>query len=177
MSGGITVLGAPAVAVLSLVNQMESDGNKTCFITNLKVAWNHFLQKFSKKGGQAKNPQESRELSPVLDEGLKETGRAMSQSIGRISQNRLHAMDGDRSGHLGKLRAAARHEVEVDGRDAWFGKEVVGLAASGPARARADVQARAQARMGTRVTEARLTNTRLRALAEALEPPQEKNEE
>lgn len=156
---------------------MESNGNKTCFITNLKVAWKQFLEKFSRKGGQTQSPQESRELSPLLHEGLKETGRAMSQSISRISQNRLHAMDGDRSGQLGKLRAAARQEVEVDGRDAWFGKEVVGLAAEGPSRARANVQARAQARMGSRVTEARLTNTRLRALAEALEPPQEKNEE
>ncbi len=88
-------------------------------------------------------------------------------------------MEGDRSGQLGKLRAAARHEVEVDGKDAWFGKEVVGLAADGPVRTRANVQARAQAqaRMGSRVTEARLTNTRLRALAEALEPPEEKHDE
>ena len=156
---------------------MESDGNKTCFITNLKCAWNKLLEKFFRKGGESQSPAESRELSPVLHEGLKETGRAMSQSISRLSQNRLHAMEGDRSNQLGKLRAAARHEVEVDGKDAWFGKEVVGLAADGPVRARANVQARAQARMGSRVTEARLTNTRLRALAEALEPPEEKHDE
>ncbi|HNG21218.1 MAG TPA: hypothetical protein PLI59_18660, partial [Candidatus Obscuribacter sp.] len=83
---------------------MESDGNKTCFITNLKCAWNKLLEKFFRKGGESQSPAESRELSPVLHEGLKETGRAMSQSISRLSQNRLHAMEGDRSGQLGKLR-------------------------------------------------------------------------
>lgn len=113
-------------------------------------------------------------IDPLLDpinEGAKAVGQA--PSVGQISQSRMTAIEGahgDRSQQLNKLRSVAKAiGVPESGKDAWFSKDQIVV----PVSAGHTSPAPQAPRRNQRMTEARLTSTRLQALAEALEPKRE----
>lgn len=108
---------------------------------------------------------EERELHPVVESILKESSKAVSQSLPVISPEKVadklrNIGTASHAGDLNKLRAVARANCPM-GSDSWFEKEAVGLDACAQQSAQESMK---RQRSSTRLTAARLTNTRLQAL-------------
>ncbi len=108
---------------------------------------------------------DERELHPVVESSLKESSKAVSQSLPVISPEKVadklrNIGTASHAGDLNKLRAVARANCPM-GSDSWFEKEAVGLDACAQQSAQESMK---RQRSSTRLTEARLTNTRLQAL-------------
>lgn len=167
---------------------MDCDGEKACepgvgFITRLFNGLKNSITRLS-LAKRSTPPVESVKagpgarlaatIDPLLDpinEGAKAVGQA--PKAGQISQSRMSAIEGahgDRSQQLNKLRSVAKAiGAPESGKEVWFSKDQVVVPVSpGYASPAPQTQRRNQ-----RMTEARLTSTRLQALAEALEPKRE----
>lgn len=123
---------------------------------------------------------DARELHPVVESSLKESSKAVSQSLPVISPETVSDNMFDKlrnigtashAGDLNKLRAVARANCPM-GSDSWFEKEAVGLEACAQLSAAESMR---KQRSSTRLSAARLTNTRLQALTEIMNEKSEKH--
>ncbi len=108
---------------------------------------------------------EERELHPVVESSLNESSRAVSQPLPVISPEKIADKlrsigTASHAGDLNKLRAVARANCPM-ASDSWFEKEAVGLDACAQQGAQESMK---RQRSSTRLSSARLTNTRLQAL-------------
>ncbi len=166
---------------------MDSDGGKagkpgSGFIALLKDRFSRLFltRKGSDAIGTAQVIADSRAADPMLNpinEGAKAVGQA--PKAGQISQSRMTAIEGahgDRGQQFNKLRSVAKAMgVPESGKDAWFSKDqvVVPVSTGGTHSTTSAAAVQHAPRRNQRMTEARLTSTRLQALAEALEPKRE----
>lgn len=117
-----------------------------------------------------------RELHPVVESSLKESSKAVSQSLPVISPEKVadklrNIGTASHAGDLNKLRAVARANCPM-ASDSWFEKEAVGLDACAQQSAQESMK---RQRSSTRLTAARLTNTRLQALTEMMNEKSEQH--
>ncbi|MCA0312710.1 MAG: hypothetical protein LCH63_02595 [Candidatus Melainabacteria bacterium] len=140
---------------------------KPSYFEACETAFRHVILRLGQF--RPKQLKEERELHPVVESSLKESSKAVSQSLPVISPEKVadklrNIGTASHAGDLNKLRAVARANCPM-GSDSWFEKEAVGLDACAQQSATESMR---KQRSSTRLTAARLTNTRLQALTEIM---------